>query len=67
MFYSELQIGVDTDMRRLLNYRATSIFLNAEIFVTLRRNTVYAVKSSSNEAEGIYRNRMCLITFVVAG
>jgi len=66
MFYIELQIGVDTDMRRLLNYRATSIFLIAEISVTLRRYTVCAVKSSSDEALGIYRNLMCLIKFVVA-
>jgi hypothetical protein len=35
LFYSELQIGVDTDMRHLLNYRATSIFLKAEISITL--------------------------------
>lgn len=60
-------MGVDTDMQRLLNYRATSIFLNAEISVTLRRHTVCAVQSSSNEALGIYRNLMCLIKFVVAG
>jgi hypothetical protein len=67
MFYSERQVGVDTVMRRLLNYTATSIFLNAEMSLTLRRHAVYAVQSSSNEALDIYRNLMCVIKFVVAG
>jgi hypothetical protein len=66
MFYSELQIGLDTAMRRLLNNIVTGIFLNAEIYLTLRY-AVCAVQSSSNEALGIYRNLMCVIRFVVTG
>jgi hypothetical protein len=65
MFYTDLQIGLDKAMRRLLNYTATSILPNEEISLTLK-HAVYAVQSSSNEAVGIYRNLTCVIRFVVA-